>query len=110
MTQYLLAIHHPDNYEPSFEDEAMHRDIDTLNEEMVAACAGRWHAARQRRGLPANQRAPGRFLGAGGGRYGRSAGVGPQGCRRLPRAGRSATVPPHAQVIARARQTPAVAN
>ena len=37
MTQYLVAIHHPDNYEPSFEDEAMHRDIDTLNEEMVAA-------------------------------------------------------------------------
>jgi hypothetical protein len=37
MTQYLVAIHHPDNYEPSFEDEAMHRDIDVLNEEMMAA-------------------------------------------------------------------------
>jgi hypothetical protein len=37
MTQYLVAIHHPDNYDPSLEDEAMHRDIDTLNEEMVAA-------------------------------------------------------------------------
>jgi hypothetical protein len=37
MTQYLVAIHHPDDYDPSLEDEAMHRDIDTLNEEMVAA-------------------------------------------------------------------------
>ena len=37
MTQYLVAIHHPDNYDPSLEDEAMHRDIGALNEEMVAA-------------------------------------------------------------------------
>ena len=37
MTQYLVAIHHPDNYDPSKESEAMARDIDTLNEEMVAA-------------------------------------------------------------------------
>ncbi|HEV2177083.1 MAG TPA: YciI family protein [Terriglobia bacterium] len=37
MPQYLVAIHHPDNYDPSAEDEAMGRDIDTLNEEMVAA-------------------------------------------------------------------------
>ena len=37
MTQYLVAIHHPDNYDPSLEDEAMERDIDVLNEEMVAA-------------------------------------------------------------------------
>lgn len=37
MTQFLVAIHHPDDYEPSLEDEAMHRDIDVLNEEMVAA-------------------------------------------------------------------------
>jgi hypothetical protein len=37
MTQYLVAIHHPDNYDPSTEDEAMHRDIDGLNDEMVAA-------------------------------------------------------------------------
>ena len=36
MTQYLVAIHHPDDYEPSLEDEAMHRDIDILNDEMVA--------------------------------------------------------------------------
>jgi hypothetical protein len=37
MTQYLVAIHHPDNYDGSLEGEAMMRDIDTLNEEMVAA-------------------------------------------------------------------------
>jgi hypothetical protein len=37
MTQYLVAIHHPDNYDASLEDEAMDRDIDTLNDEMVAA-------------------------------------------------------------------------
>jgi hypothetical protein len=37
MTQYLVAIHHPDDYDPSAEDEAMSRDIDTLNDEMKAA-------------------------------------------------------------------------
>jgi hypothetical protein len=37
MTQYLVAIHHPDDYDPSTEDEAMSRDIDALNDEMVAA-------------------------------------------------------------------------
>jgi hypothetical protein len=37
MTRYLVAIHHPDDYDPSAEDEAMGRDIDALNEEMVAA-------------------------------------------------------------------------
>ncbi|WP_246714311.1 YciI family protein [Rhizobium leguminosarum] len=36
MTQYL-AIHHPDNYDPDIEDEAMHRDIDVLNDGMMAA-------------------------------------------------------------------------
>ena len=39
MTQYLVAIHHPDNYDPSTEGEAMMRDIHTLNEEMEAAGA-----------------------------------------------------------------------
>jgi hypothetical protein len=33
----LVAIHHPDDYDPSLEDEAMGRDIDALNEEMKAA-------------------------------------------------------------------------
>jgi hypothetical protein len=38
MTQYLVAIHHPDDYDPFVaEDDAMDRDIDTLNEEMTAA-------------------------------------------------------------------------
>ena len=37
MSQYLVAIHHPDDYDPSVEDEAMSREIDALNEEMVAA-------------------------------------------------------------------------
>jgi hypothetical protein len=38
MTQYLVAIHHPDDYDPAVaEDEAMGRDIDALNEEMIAA-------------------------------------------------------------------------
>jgi hypothetical protein len=35
--QYLVAIHHPDDYDPSVEDEAMGRVIDVLNEEMIAA-------------------------------------------------------------------------
>ena len=34
----MVAIHHPDDYDPSVaEDDAMHRDIDVLNEEMIAA-------------------------------------------------------------------------
>ena len=38
MTQYLVAIHHPDDYDPSVaEDEAMDRDISALNNEMKAA-------------------------------------------------------------------------
>lgn len=38
MTLYLVAIHHPDDYDPFLaEDKAMSRDIDVLNEEMMAA-------------------------------------------------------------------------
>ena len=37
MTQYLVAIHHPDDFVPFSEDEATHRDIGALNDEMVAA-------------------------------------------------------------------------
>jgi hypothetical protein len=33
----LVAIHHPDGYDGSLEDEAVERDIDALNEEMLAA-------------------------------------------------------------------------
>ena len=38
MPLYLVAIHHPDNYDPAVaEDEAMSQDIDALNDEMKAA-------------------------------------------------------------------------
>jgi hypothetical protein len=38
MSQFLVAVQLPDNYNPSPADaEAMGRDIDVLNEEMVAA-------------------------------------------------------------------------
>ncbi|SRR5882757_10179254 len=39
MTQYLVAIHHPDDFDPSSESEATVRAIDALNEEMAAAGA-----------------------------------------------------------------------
>jgi hypothetical protein len=39
MPQFLVAIQHPDNYDPSLEGEAMVRDITVLNEEMEAAGA-----------------------------------------------------------------------
>ena len=36
--KYLVAIHHPDDYDPFLaKDEGMERDIDVLNEEMEAA-------------------------------------------------------------------------
>jgi hypothetical protein len=37
MTQYLVAIHHPDDYDLSVETEAMSDEIHALNREMVAA-------------------------------------------------------------------------
>ena len=37
MPKYLVAIHHPDNYDPSAEGEAMVHDISSLNKEMIAA-------------------------------------------------------------------------
>jgi hypothetical protein len=37
MPKYWVAIHLPDNYVPSPEDEAMQRDIYALNKEMIAA-------------------------------------------------------------------------
>lgn len=37
MPQYLIAIQHPENYDASLEDEAMIRDIISLNKEMIAA-------------------------------------------------------------------------
>jgi hypothetical protein len=37
MSQYFVAVHHPDNFDPSTESEATVRAIDALNEEMAAA-------------------------------------------------------------------------
>jgi hypothetical protein len=37
MPQFLVAIHHPDNYDSSVETEAMMEDIHALNREMIAA-------------------------------------------------------------------------
>ena len=39
MAQYLVAIHHPDDYDPSVETEAMSNEIHALNREMMAAGA-----------------------------------------------------------------------
>jgi len=39
MQQYLVAIQHPEDYDPSLESEAMIRDIGALNKEMDAAGA-----------------------------------------------------------------------
>jgi len=39
MAQYLVAIHHPDDWNPSSESETMMEDIHALNREMIAAGA-----------------------------------------------------------------------
>jgi hypothetical protein len=39
MTQFMVAIHHPDDFDPSAESEATVRAIDALNVEMAAAGA-----------------------------------------------------------------------
>jgi hypothetical protein len=39
MPQYLLAVYHPDDYDPSVETEAMIEEIHALNREMIAAGA-----------------------------------------------------------------------
>ena len=55
--KFLGAIHHPADYDPSVEDDAMARDIDVLNEEMQAAgvrdFAGGLHRARSAKSLRA---------------------------------------------------------
>jgi len=57
MAQYLVAIHHPDDYDPSAEGEAMIHDIHALNEEMITAgvriFAGGLSAARNAKSLRA---------------------------------------------------------
>jgi hypothetical protein len=40
MTQYLVAIYHPDDYDPSVETEAISSEIHALNREMIAAVPG----------------------------------------------------------------------
>ncbi len=46
MTQYLVAIYRPQNYDPAVsEDEATGREIDALNDEMKAAGARQATAA-----------------------------------------------------------------
>lgn len=113
MKQYLVSIHHPDDYDPLLqEDEAMHRDIDVLNEEMIAAGirvfvgglkpAGEARSLRSQPGgkvivtdgpyLETKEHVGG-FWVAGSRQLGRSAGVGSQGRHRLPRSGRGAPVP-----------------
>jgi hypothetical protein len=39
MSQYLVCIHHPDNFDPSTVTEETMRDIHALNQEMIAAGA-----------------------------------------------------------------------
>jgi hypothetical protein len=39
MAQYLVAIYHPDDYDPSVETEATIEEIHALNREMIAAGA-----------------------------------------------------------------------
>ena len=55
MPQYLVAIQHPENYDPSLEGEAMIRDIGALNKEMDAAgarfFAGGLESARRAKSL-----------------------------------------------------------
>lgn len=55
MPRYLVTIHHPTDYNPAVEDEAMSRAIDALNDEMVAAgiriFVGGLHAASRARWL-----------------------------------------------------------
>src|ERR1700735_1628624 len=57
MTQYLVAIHHPDDYDPSVETEAMINEIHALNREMKAAgariFAGGLHPASRAKSLRA---------------------------------------------------------
>jgi hypothetical protein len=55
MPQFLVAIHHPDNYDPSVEAGAISEDIHALNREMIAAgvrkFAGGLSAAREAKSL-----------------------------------------------------------
>jgi hypothetical protein len=37
MPKFFVAVYHPADFDPSMEDESIHRAIDVLNDEMVAA-------------------------------------------------------------------------
>jgi hypothetical protein len=77
MTQYLVAIHPPDDFDPSSVDKAMEHDIDVFNEEMGArgvrlfagglrpASAARWQGACHRRAIPGDQGAHRRLVDSG---------------------------------------------
>ena len=49
MPQYLVAIHHPDNFDPSTVTEQTMRDIGALNKEMMAAGVRRFAGGLQGR-------------------------------------------------------------
>lgn len=56
MAQYMVAIHHPDNYNPAIDEDAkMEKDIDDLNTEMKAAgvivFVGGLHSAKEAKSL-----------------------------------------------------------
>ena len=57
MPQYLVAIHLPDDFDPSSVDKAMVRDMDALNEEMeakgVTIFAGGLHPASDAKSMRA---------------------------------------------------------
>jgi len=40
MPQYLVAIYHPDDFDPSIETGAIAEEIHALNREMIAAGSG----------------------------------------------------------------------
>ena len=44
MPQYLVAVYHPDDYDPSVETEAISSEIHALNREMIAAGARKFVA------------------------------------------------------------------
>jgi hypothetical protein len=59
MPQYLVAIHLPDDFDPSSADKSMERDIDALNEEMgakgIRLFAGGLRSAREAKSLRAQR-------------------------------------------------------
>lgn len=57
MPRFMVAIHHPDNYDPSLESEAMRNDIHALNREMRTAGARIFAAGLQDATLAKSARA-----------------------------------------------------